>query len=125
MSGSIPPEGPTRRLALRFGELTLVMQAAEPELGLVVPPEYQPFIGDADAAADCIFRWRIGPVAMPSNPPLVESLIWRAWDHADGGEEIIFVSGWGHPYLSVVFNADFSEAAVTRTADDVDPTAVN
>ena len=115
-----------RRLILRFSDLRLGMQAGDPELVLAVPPEYQPFVDDAwDAEPDCTFEWKIGTVIAPLSAPLVESVIWRAWVHPDGGEEIVFFWGGGDPYLSVVFNAAFTRAAVTRVAQDADRLALN
>ena len=114
-----------RRLVLRFAQLRLAMQAGEPELFLSVPPEYQPFLDSGEEAADCTFEWTLGRVIAPESPPLVESVIWRAWAEAGGGEEIVFFWGGGDPYLSVKFNPAFTGASVTRIEQDADRRALN
>jgi hypothetical protein len=113
------------RVVFSFGELRVAMESVGPGVRFRIESAYEEFIVDPASTADCTLRWSIGPVSVPTRPPLAESLLWRVWKHEDGSEETIFFWGERIPYLSLVFDPAFESGRVTRIPERTDPAGLD
>ena len=113
------------RVVFNFGELRVAMETAESGIGFRVEDAYRAFVDRSPADADCVLRWRVGPVDPPSRPAFAESVLWRVWMHDDGSEETVFFWGGEIPYLSLTFEPRFRAGRVVRVPERADPAVLD